>query len=408
MPPSVPPDRRLRGRRFGIGVAAGGGVLLTVLALAALTAILQAIHAPHHPDTFAFLYLAVVVLAAIAFGVPAALAGALTASVLVDVYFLPPVGHLTIYSTPQLVGWIVFFSVCLGVGILAAGRRRHLADLRRASLRLAAANAELRRAGNELSTALGARTELARTEAALAATRRAETFRRDLLATVSHELRTPLAALLGHTTALAVDPGRVGLRHPEYVDTVVAEARRIDRLISDLLDLARIETGQLQVETEVLDLGEAAIEASRRWRDRLQVGLVTVPTPVLVLGDWDRVQQLLDNALANVQRHSGTREATIRVVAPSVARVTAAECVVQDHGRGIPDSARSRLFERYSSSGPTGGLGLGLSVSRGLAEAMGGGLWVDSTAQSGTELHFLLPLATAVQPGVAAAVPART
>lgn len=408
MPSPEPLNAWLPGTRASGRAIALGGALLTILALMALTAVLQAIHAPRHPDSYGFLYLAVVVLGAIAFGVLAAVAGALAAALLVDFYFLAPVGHLTIYSTPQILGWVIFLAVCLGVGLLATGRRRHLADLRQASARLAAANEELRRAESELRSALGTRTELARTEAALAATRRAETFRRDLLATVSHELRTPLAALLGHSTALAADPGREGLRHPEYLDTVAGEARRIDRLISDLLDLARIETGQLQVETEVMDLGEAALEASRRWRDRLRLRLDAPGSPTLVVGDWDRVQQLLDNALANVQRHSGTREATVRVLAPSLARVTAAECAVADRGRGIPDSARSRLFERYSSSGPAGGLGLGLSVSRGLAEAMGGGLWVDSPPGGGTELHFLLPLASAVQPEAAAAVPAAT
>ncbi len=369
------------------------GTTLTVAALAGLTAALVALRAPAEIQTSGFLYLAVVVLGSLLFGGVTALVGSLTSALLMDYFFLPPVGRLTIYSAPALAAWAAFLLVSLGVGLLATSRRRNLEELRTARDRLEAANTGLVRAGAELEASLSARTDLARTEAALEATRRAEGFRRELLATVSHELRTPLAALLGHGTALMEDQGLHQLQHPNHAQAIVAEARRLDRLIRDLLELARIETGQLDVEIEVIDLCEAIREAARRWRGQLTPTLRLAAAPVLVLADWDRVQQLLDNALSNVSRHAGTREVAIEVLSPSPARQTAAECRVEDHGRGIPADLQEQLFQRYSRDRRGGGLGVGLSVCRGLAEAMGGAVWVESGGEGeGTAFHFLLPL----------------
>ena len=372
------------------------GTLLTVAALGALTAALVALRAPDEIQTSGFLYLAVVVLGSLRFGRLTAVIGSLVSALLMDYYFLPPVGRLTIYSAPALAAWAAFLLVSLGVGLLATSRRRSVEQLRSVRDRLESVNSELRRASRELEASFSARTELARTEAALDATRRAERFRRELLATVSHELRTPLAALLGHGTTLLSDRGLSRLEHPEYPEMIVAEARRLDRLIRDLLELARIETGQLDVEVEVIDLCEAVREAARRWQGQLETRLRLTREPVLVLADWDRVQQLLDNALSNVLRHSGTQTALVEVTTPSPARQMAAECRVRDLGRGIPADLQEHLFERYSRDRRGRGLGVGLAVCRGLAEAMGGAVWVESPPGSkGTEFHFLLPLAPA-------------
>ncbi|MHB8393847.1 MAG: sensor histidine kinase [Candidatus Dormibacteria bacterium] len=369
------------------------GSLATVIGLVLLTVGLVHLGVPRQPQAYSFLYLAVVAVAAGAVGFSAALAGSVASAILVDFYFLPPVGHLTIYSTNQTVGWIIFLLVCLGVAALATTRRRHLLALQSIAGELEQRNLTLKRSEVALEQSLEARTELARTEAALAATRRAETFRRDLLATVSHELRTPLSALLGYSTALAEhsQAERQGLE--EYPALIAAEARRIDRLIGDLLEMARIESGQLHVESQVIDLGEAAREAALRWAQKLDVTVSAPSTPVLVFADWDRVQQILDNALRNVTVHADIGSAEVLVNSPSGSRRTAAECLVRDRGVGIPLEVRTRLFERYSAAGKTGGLGLGLALSRGLAEAMGGALWIDNPTNGGTELHLLVPLA---------------
>lgn len=380
------------------------GSLGTIICLLILTAGLVRLGVPHQPQDYSFLYLAIVAVAAGAFGFSAALTGSLASALLVDFYFLPPVGHLTIYSTSQTVGWVIFLLVCLGVAFLATTRRRHLLALQSIAGELELRNRSLKRAESALQQSLGARTELARTEAALAATRRAETFRRDLLATVSHELRTPLSALLGYSTALVgmSETGRES--HGEYPALIAAEVRRMDRLIGDLLEMARIESGQLHVESQVIDLAEAARESALRWGRELLVAVFAPDTPVLVFADWDRVQQILDNALRNVKVHAETEAAEVVVTYPSGSRRTAAECLVRDHGVGIPLALRTRLFERYSAAGKTGGLGLGLALSRGLAEAMGGALWIDNPGEKGTELHLLVPLAPSALQDLAAAV----
>ncbi len=384
------------------------GSLATLLGLGVLTALLVRLGVPRQPQAYSFLYLAVVAVAATSFGFPAAVAGSLASALLVDYYFLPPVGHLTIYSTAQTAGWVIFLLVCLGVAALGTSRRRHLLESQSVSRELKRRNLALRQAESALQQSLEARTELARTEAALAATQRAETFRRDLLATVSHELRTPLAALLGYSTALSEGSIRDPAQLAEYPALIAGEARRIDRLIGDLLEMARIESGQLHVESQVMDLCEAAREVGVRWGQDLTLTVEVPPAPVLVVADWDRVQQILDNALRNVKVHASSDRSEVVVTSPSDSRRTAAECLVRDHGSGITPEVRERLFQRYSASHNSRGLGLGLAVSRGLAEAMGGALWIDSPRAGGAELHLLVPLAPRPEPppvGAAAALP---
>lgn len=369
------------------------GVMATLAGVGILTATLRALSLPQHPQAYTFIYLAVVVIAASIYGFPAALAGSVASALLVDYFFLPPVGRLTIYSTAQAVGWAVFLLVCLGVAALTTARRRHLLQLRAATAQLEASNAELQAAESELEKSVAARTELARTEAALAATRRAETFRRELLATVSHELRTPLSALLGYSSALVEAGAEDAGRWRDYPRLIAAEARRMDRLIDDLLEMARIETGQVHIETQVMDLGDAAQEAAQRWSAALSVEVNAPGDPTLVIADWQRVQQVLDNALRNVQLHSGQDRVELEVTDAPAYRRTSAELVVRDHGVGIAPEVRDRLFQRYAASPAGQGLGLGLAVSRGLAEAMGGALWLDQPAESGVQLHLMLPRA---------------
>ncbi|MHB8555595.1 MAG: sensor histidine kinase, partial [Candidatus Dormibacteria bacterium] len=213
---------------------------------------------------------------------------------------------------------------------------------------------------------------------------------------------TPLAALLGYSTALAERSPNDPTPLAEYPALIAAEARRIDRLIGDLLEMARIESGQLHVESQVMDLGEAAREVAFRWGHELNLTVEAPPEPVLVVADWDRVQQILDNALRNVKVHAANARSELVVTPTSPSRRTAAECLVRDHGIGISPEVRERLFERYAASRSSGGLGLGLALSRGLAEAMGGALWIDSPADGGTELHLLVPLAPALRLDLAA------
>lgn len=365
------------------------GLVLTLAAVTLLTALLKALRLPDHTQTYEFIYLAVVVAAAGVYGFPAAMAGSLASALAVDYFFLPPVGRLTIYSTTETLAWVAFLLVCLAVAGLTNARRRHLLRLRAATAQLRASNLELRAAEAELEKSIAARTELARTEAALAATRRAEAFRRELLATVSHELRTPLSSLLGYSTALS-DADWHNQRWREYPQLIAAEARRMNRLLDDLLEMARIDTGQVHIETQVMDLGDAAKEAAQRWARTLDLQVTVPSSPTLVIADWQRVQQVLDNALRNVELHSGQTRADIAVREAPPYRRTATELVVRDHGHGIAPEVRDRLFQRYASASE-GGLGLGLAVSRGLTEAMGGALWIDHAPDSGVQFHLMLP-----------------
>jgi len=221
----------------------------------------------------------------------------------------------------------------------------------------------------------------------------------EFVATVSHELRTPLNAVMGWTSMLLADTlGPAEARHA--IETIGRNAGALARLLGDLLDISRIVTGKLRLETAVVDLADtlrAAVEAVRPAADAKRVRLdwaVADAPPCLVDGDAGRLQQSIWNLLVNavkfsdeagrVEIHLGRSDRHVRLV-------------VRDHGRGIAPDFLPHVFDRFrqSDTGATdGGLGLGLAIVRSVVELHGGTVEAQSEGPGrGATFTLLIPAA---------------
>jgi signal transduction histidine kinase len=216
---------------------------------------------------------------------------------------------------------------------------------------------------------------------------------RQFLMSVSHELRTPLTGIRGHVDAL-----RDGLiDEPELVqaslDIAAGEAVRLERLVGDVLDLAKLRAHRFTVQTEEVDLsrllaqayGSFTDEARRRGIDFTLADDAVVPPLVT---DGDRVLQIVTNLLKNALRWAPD-DGSVRLATRLEGANVAIEVV--DNGPGVDPAVRDQVFSPFVST-DTQGTGLGLAISRELARALGGGLELESETGKGSRFRLLLPL----------------
>jgi signal transduction histidine kinase len=222
--------------------------------------------------------------------------------------------------------------------------------------------------------------------------------RRELLANVSHELRTPLSTILAESTSPLAGNG--GLAEAERRQRAIAgEAQRLKALVDDMLDLAVIEAGTLELRLEPVRLAdaiEAAVERLHRVSPKRRVEWDTAAAGLDVLADWGRLLQVLDNLLANADRFApaGTAiEVTVDREQPGLAGIR-----VRDHGPGVAPEVRPRLFERFVH-GPEdegehhpAGTGLGLAIVKGLVEAHAGSVALEEVDGPGAVFRFTMPV----------------
>jgi signal transduction histidine kinase len=221
-----------------------------------------------------------------------------------------------------------------------------------------------------------------------------------LIATVSHELRTPLATIKGNITSLLADDVQWdAAAQREFLEVASAETDRLSALVTDLLDLSRLQAGTFRVHLEACALAPLAARAAARARPapgrRLRLDLP--PDLPLVNADSPRVEAVLRNLIENAVKYSPP-EGTIALSA----RVENGHVVVRvaDEGPGIPAGLHTKVFDRFyriegGLARQTGGAGLGLAICKGFVEAHGGRIWVDAS-QTGAVFAFTLPTAAAV------------
>jgi signal transduction histidine kinase len=226
---------------------------------------------------------------------------------------------------------------------------------------------------------------------------RQQTALRDFLANVSHDLQTPLTSINGFSQALMDDVVKGDEQRNAY-RIIEDESRRLLRLVEGLLDLSRIEAGQVQVETNPVDVAtllEHVGELFALRAQELDVHLAVEPPNVGdVLGDWDRLDQVLGNLLDNALRHTPPG-GDVQLSARRESRGSVS-IAVADTGVGIPEEAIPNLFDRYYKSdrpGAQGGTGLGLAIARELVRAQGGEIRVSSEQGVGTTFHIVLQTA---------------
>ena len=222
---------------------------------------------------------------------------------------------------------------------------------------------------------------------------RLERGRANLVSTVAHELRSPLTSVKGFTATLLAKWDRFTDEHKQLMlQTVNADADRVTRLITELLDIARIDSGRLAVRRQVVDLSRviarhvAAMVAGGEPEDRYDVQLHDGIPEMWV--DADKLDQILGNLLENAVRHGSGKVTIVAEPAGDGAAVT-----VMDEGEGIADEQRDRVFTRFWRSGRRGGTGLGLYIVRGLVEAHGGHIEVGQAPGGGARFRFVLPAA---------------
>ena len=232
-----------------------------------------------------------------------------------------------------------------------------------------------------------------------------ERLRAEFLAMVSHELRTPLAAVKGSITALIESPGELDpAEAAQFFRIIRDQSDQMRFLIGDLLDVARIETGDLPVDPEPADLRLLVNEAANRFAggeaaNPLQLELAEeLP---LVMADRRRIVQVLGNLLANAAAHSPDSTPITLGAARDGVHVAVS---VADEGRGIPAELLPKLFRRFSPGAAGEGSGLGLAICKGIVEAHGGRIRAESGGPGlGARFTFTLPAAEATNPAPALA-----
>ena len=222
--------------------------------------------------------------------------------------------------------------------------------------------------------------------------RRLETIRRDFVANVSHELKTPLTAIAGYAETLAAESS--DSQTTGFSRTIVDNARRMQRLVDDLLDLSRIESGGWQPEPRTIGIDAAAREAWRPFAERAASREIELETDSgSVNSDPEALRQIFTNLFDNALRHTPPR-GRIRVTAERTSHDTVVR--VSDTGSGIPADHLPRIFERFYRVDPgrsrqEGGTGLGLAIVKHLVEAHGGRVEAESEIGRGTTILLYLP-----------------
>jgi two-component system sensor histidine kinase KdpD len=233
-------------------------------------------------------------------------------------------------------------------------------------------------------------------EARAAALRaRGEELRSSLLSAVSHDLRTPLAAITGAASALRdAAEGLAPAERVELLDTIADEAERLERLLANLLDMTRLESGGVELRREWVPIEEIVGAALGRLERRLAGRAVATDLPEdlpLVAADPLLLEQLLVNLVENAVKYT---PAGSPIELSAAVRDGALELAVADRGPGIPRAAESRVFEKFFRGAHPGvpGAGLGLSICRAIAEAHGGSLMAEDRPGGGAVLRLALPL----------------
>ena len=229
--------------------------------------------------------------------------------------------------------------------------------------------------------------------------RRVEEMKQQFVSTVSHELRTPLTSIAGSLGLLAGGAaGAIPDKAGRLMSIAHSDSQRLVRLINDILDIEKLESGQMTLDLASLDLRDIAlrsIDNVHGLADELSVSVdLDDGAPAPVRGDADRLIQVVVNLLSNAVKFSPAGSA-VRVSVQPETRI--ARLSVSDDGPGIPDEFRARIFSKFAQADSSdtrakGGTGLGLAIAREIAERHGGRLWFESAPGEGATFHLDLPL----------------
>jgi two-component system sensor histidine kinase KdpD len=332
---------------MGYAWAAGATLVATLVALA--------LDAWFHVVNVALVYLLAVVLIALRFRRGPVIAVSVTNVAAFNFFFIPPRGTFHV-EDPQ---YVLTFAMMLGVGLI-------------------------------VSTLTERVRERAKAQAALAIEAETERIRSALLASISHDLRTPLAVITGSASTLAERGERLPAdERAALAQSIYQQARDVSELVTKVLQMTRLESGEMRLERSWDSLNEIAGAVLRRLRERLATHLMMVDLPddlPLVRVDASLIEQVLANLLENAARHTPPRT-LIRLRA----QVAGGEMVVsvEDFGPGLAEGDFERIFRKFHR-----GAGLGLAICRAIVELHKGRIWAERLPGVGTAFRFTIPLET--------------
>src|SRR5882757_9457719 len=352
------------------------GLLASIVVVAIGAGVVAALKGIAEPVSLGIVFIPGVLLIATVWGLWLGLATAVLSALVFNFFYLPPLRKFTINAQHDIVALVVFVIVAVAGGTLA--------ELARAR----AAESERRRV--EADRALEEAAALA-----AEAVRRSDELKTSLLRAVSHDLRTPLTAIIAAGAALDSPSVTAAERH-ELSDAVVEEGQRLSRLVENLLDVSRLESGAAEPHREpvdLVDLLDAARESIGPYGEQVRLALDDDLPPLRA--DPTQLERAFANLLENAVVHGEGQPVLVR------SRLVGPRLVVRvvDRGPGIPENLRERIFEpfyRAPGAASGAGSGLGLAIARGFIEANGGEVEVESLPGQGSSfvVTFAAPQAS--------------
>src|ERR1051326_6359013 len=225
-------------------------------------------------------------------------------------------------------------------------------------------------------------------------------LKNEFISMVSHELRTPLTTIKGYVSiVLEEETGPLNEQQRHFLETSDRAIDRLTLLVSDLLDISRIEAGQIKMQLRPIQLHDLVQRVATNFAPQLKAQNLTLTLEVaeslpLVLADPDRITQVLDNLLSNAIKFTAKGGITISALDKGDYVVIS----VKDTGSGIPKEEHDKIFDKFyqvkvGTGYPSKGTGLGLAIVKSIVESHRGKVWVESDSGNGAEFRFILPRA---------------
>jgi K+-sensing histidine kinase KdpD len=377
----------------------GTGYLMAVVGVATVTAALKLFSVHINPTTVGLLLLLIVLFVATGWGARPAIVASLLSVLCFNFFFLPPVGKLSVATPDNWVALIAFLLTAITVGQLSARAKRRTEEADAGRLEIERLYKELRDAFERASQA--------------EALKQSERLKSALLDAVTHDLRTPLTSIKASVTTLldeqrpeSVEAEQVMLDaegRREMLEVIDEETDRLNRFIEGMMELARIEAGEMQLRRRWVPVEEivtAALERAAPLTRGHRVEVLLEERLPDVRVDARAVAEVVYTLLDNAAKYSPAG-ARIRVAA-SLARDDTIQLSVDDQGQGIPADIRERVFDKFframrdgdaGAKGQPSGTGMGLAIARGIIEAHGGRIWIeDSDGELGCCVVLTLPI----------------
>ncbi|MGH9882194.1 MAG: sensor histidine kinase [Pyrinomonadaceae bacterium] len=376
------------------------GYVVAAFSIAVLTAVLKLLGGHVNATTVALALLLDVLFIATRWGSLPALAASVLAMLCFNFFFLPPFGTFTIAARDNWIALAAFLITAITAGQLSARAKRRAEEAEERGREAEERGHQIERLYAELRDAF----ERASHAEAL---KQSERLKSALLDAVTHDLRTPLTSIIASVSILledrCEDPERPEEKEQRALLKVIdQEANRLDRFVEGLVDLAQIEAGEITVPRNwgaVDEIIEAALTRAESLTDQHNVEVVIEDELPSVRVNARAIAEVVYTLVDNASKYSPHR--TRISVEASRTLDEMVQITVEDEGHGVPEELRDRVFDKFfrATSGVEvranrpRGIGMGLAIARGIVEAHGGRIWIESGRRSvGTRVLFTVPI----------------